>query len=105
MKKLNRAEEFASYLQENQYVLVQFGTESCAPCKSIECKLNQWNRTCLLYVSVDKFIELCGQNQVYTAPTLRFYRYSKCMLEVSGYFSLDAFLMQIERILALDSNS
>ena len=102
MKHITSEAEYASFLENNLYALIQFGTSMCAPCQAIEARLDVWNQVPCLYISTNDFSKLCAQNQVYTAPTLRFYRKGKCLLQVSGYFSLDEFLQQIQRILEWD---
>ena len=101
MTILEHQEEFDAAIQTHPIVIVQFGANTCAPCKALQNRIEVWTRAhpdiCHIYVSVEDFRELGAQLGVFTVPTIFVYAEGKLTLRQSGYFSLDEMLQQIEK--------
>lgn len=101
METLNNQEALQAAIQQNQILILQFGSESCAPCKALQNRLKTWNQAhpavCYAYVTVSQLPELCAQMGVFTVPTIFVYVDGKLTIQQSGYFSLDQMLDQIEK--------
>ena len=100
MELLSGPRTLQDAVRSRSIVLVQFGAESCAPCKALQAKIKTWNQTCPevchLYVDAAEFPEVCAQLGVFTVPTIFVYVEGKLTLQQSGYFSLDHMLRKIE---------
>ena len=97
MEIVQNQEALQAAIQQNQILILQFGSESCAPCKALQNRLKAWNQAhpvvCHAYVTVSQMPELCAQMGVFTVPAIFVYVEGKLTLQQSGYFSLD----QIEK--------
>lgn len=82
-------------------VIVQFGAESCNPCKAIKNKIECWNKEHqnieYIYVPTEESQEMCGQMGIFTVPTIFVYVAGKLTLRESGYFSLTDILKKAEQ--------
>lgn len=72
------AEEFKKAIQSGQPVLVDFGANSCMPCRQIrpilkEVKQEYTGKAHVLVIDVYKFKELAGEHRVQLIPTLIFF--------------------------------
>lgn len=101
METLNNQDALQVAIQENQILILQFGSESCAPCKALQNRIKAWNQehpdVCHVYVSVAELPELCAQMGVFTVPTIFVYVDGRLTIQQSGYFSLNQVLEQIEK--------
>ncbi len=101
MEILNRQESLQEAIRQNQILILQFGSESCAPCKALQNRIKTWNQehpaVCHAYMTVDELPELCAQLGVFTGPTIFVYVEGKLTIQQSGYFSLNQVLDQIEK--------
>lgn len=101
MEIIQNQEALQAAIQHNRIVIVQFGSESCAPCKALQNRIKAWNQShpdvCHVYVSVAELPELCAQMGIFTVPAIFVYVDGKLTLQQSGYFSLDQMLDQIEK--------
>lgn len=101
MEIIQNQEALQDSIQHNRIVIVQFGSESCAPCKALQNRIKAWNQehpdVCYVYVTVTELPELCARMGVFTVPTIFVYVEGKLTLQQSGYFSLDQMLDQIEK--------
>ena len=101
MKMIENQEALQKILRTHQIVVVQFGSECCAPCKSLQNKIMTWNQehpsVCHAYVSVDDLKQLSAQMEVFTVPTILVYVEGRLTIRQSGYFSLEQILEQTER--------
>ncbi len=82
-------------------VIVQFGAESCNPCKAIKNKIECWNKENqnieYIYVPTEESQEMCGQMGIFTVPTIFVYVAGKLTLRESGCFSLTDILSKAEK--------
>ena len=92
-------EQLLEFIESHEFCIIQYGSETCNPCVSLHYKLETQKDIPFQYVSVDENRELCAQRNILTVPALQFFADGKCMLEKSGYFSLDEFLDRIDWIL------
>ncbi len=101
MEILSSQEALQAAIRQNQILILQFGSERCAPCKALQNRIKAWNQerpaVCHVYVTVDELPELCAQMGVFTVPTIFVYVDGKLSLQQSGYFSLNQVLEQIEK--------
>lgn len=96
--------------RKNDIFIVQFSSETCAPCTSIRVRIDAWlkelpsemaQHIASRHVSIDENPEMAAQNQVLSFPTVVVYVYGKETIHESGYFSLDNVFDRIERYLKL----
>ncbi len=84
---------------QNQILILQFGSESCAPCKALQNRIKAWNQEHPavehVYVTADERPEPCTQMGVFTVPAIFVYVEGKLAIERSGYFSLEQMLAQV----------
>ncbi len=101
MKILSSQEALQEAIRQNQILILQFGSDSCAPCKALQNRIKAWNQehpsVCHAYVTVSELPELCAQMGVFTVPTIFVYVDGKLTIQQSGYFGLNQVLAQIEK--------
>ena len=101
MEIVQNPETLQAAIQQNQILILQFGSESCAPCKALQNGLKTWNQAhpgvCHAYVTISQMPELCAQMGVFTVPAIFVYVEGKLTLQQSGYFILDQMLVQVEK--------
>ncbi len=101
MEILNSQHALQAAIRQNQILILQFGSDSCAPCKALQNRIKAWNQEhpsiCHAYVTVGELPELCAQMGIFTVPTIFVYVDGKLTIQQSGYFSLDQVLRQIEK--------
>lgn len=101
MIEIQDAQALESSIQQNQIIIVQFGSENCGPCKALQNRIKTWNLShpsvSHAYITVSQLPELCAQMGVFTVPTIFVYVEGKLTTQQSGYFSLDQMLVQVER--------
>ena len=101
METMNNQDALQAAIQQNQILILQFGSESCAPCKALQNRIKTWNQShpdvCHVYATVSEMPELCAQMGVFAVPTIFVYVEGKLTIQQSGYFSLDQMLDQIEK--------
>ena len=105
MKQLTSMEDYRQKKATLPCLLLQFGTNACAPCHAIQYKLDEWQKTHpeveTLYVPLEQFPALAAEEGIFAAPTLLFLVEGKLTLRESGYFSLSFFLERAERYISL----
>lgn len=101
MELLETQEALQAAIQTRPMVIVQFGTESCAPCKALQHKIAIWNQShpavSHIYIPAADFPALCAQMGVFTVPAIFVYVDGRLSLQQSGYFSLEQLLKQVEK--------
>ena len=92
-------------VQTHSIVIVQFGAESCAPCRALQNRIQSWNRehpaVGHVYVTVADFPQMCAQMGVFTVPTIFVYVEGRLTMQQSGYFSLAQILQRTEKYLLM----
>lgn len=107
MKNLENELELKKLISQEKILLVQFGTNSCAPCFSLKNKIDSWefiDKIKSIYVSIEKFPEIAAQENIFTAPTIEVFIEGKLSIRKSGYFSLEEILSKIKYYLELFEN-
>ncbi len=94
-------ESLQEQLQGEKTVIVQFGSETCNPCKAIQSKIMDWIKNYpqieYIYIPVEDAAEMCAQMGVFTVPTIFVYVEGKLTLRESGYFGLTELFNKIEQ--------
>lgn len=92
-------------LAQHHVVILQYGSESCAPCHAIRQKIDRWQRehseALALYVSVDDHVAFAAQQGVLSVPTVIAYVGGQEVAHKAGYFSLDEIFSRVEHCLGL----
>lgn len=105
MEVLKSAEHLQRMLQKETILILQFGSESCAPCHALRCKLDAFcqnhKKVTGRYVPIEEFKKLAAQESVFTVPTILVYVQGRLALQESGFFSLESLLQRIERYIDL----
>lgn len=105
MKILESIEAYEKVRAQSRFLLVQFGTDACAPCHAIQHKLGAWLETQptvqSFYIPLEQFSALAAEEGIFSSPTLLFFAEGKLTLRESGYFSLNEFLEKAERYLQM----
>lgn len=107
LRELAPGEQLEDIIASSPLALLQFGTQSCAPCGALHQKIDSWLDErekvpghlplAAVYIPLDEHPALAAQADVLSAPTLRFYADSQLWAEAAGYFSLEQFLARAER--------
>lgn len=101
MERIRSQEALQAAIRKNQILILQFGSENCAPCKALQNRIEAWNQEhssiCYAYVSLSDLSELCAQMGVFTVPAIFVYVEGRMTIERSGYFSLEQMLARIEK--------
>lgn len=98
MRKINK-EEFNVLTKKEGIVLIDFFANWCGPCKMLTPVLEQFaEKTAgeveIYKVDVDENLELCGQFNISSIPTLLFFKNGNLIFKELGFRSLD-YLMEI----------
>lgn len=97
--------DFEELLRGNRAVVLQYGSETCAPCHALKLKIDSWQQehpeVLALYISIDGHARLAAQNGVLSVPSVVVYVDGHEMIKESGYFSLDHILDRTERYLSM----
>lgn len=109
MQEWKMTSKFEEEKRKNTICIFLFGSSQCMPCQAIKNKIDQWkketeirkNKVNTFYISVNSYLDVAAQENVFTVPSLLVYVQGKRTIEVSGYFSLDQVFDQIERYLQL----
>ncbi len=103
IKVLLQTEQVSNLIKNHPFVLLQIGSEHCAPCHTISQKLDKWNQKNsnveVRYVPIEKYPEMTAQMGIYSVPTILTYVDGKLYQRESGYFSLDQLLDRFTRMI------
>ena len=93
MQALQAHEDLAQLKAQSQLLILQFGRPQCAPCASLALRLDEWAQShpqaTLRYIDLGQWPQVAAQEQILSAPTLRY-------LQEAGYFSLDLLLDKLD---------
>ncbi len=106
MLDLKKDEYIKELIDKSQILILQFGSDTCAPCKAIRHRIDLWNedlkgKVKSRYIPIEEFPELSAEHGIFSAPTILVYVMGKMTIRESGYFSLDEILSKIERYIEL----
>ena len=105
MEQLASTEQYQTMIQENNVLLVQFGTHTCAPCGAIRRKIDSWcalhPRCRSVYVPLEQYQALAAGEGVFSVPTILVFIQGCLTIRESGYFSLEELFTRLQRYLTL----
>ena len=100
MKRIEKTEEFDSFISSKKPVIVVFSTHDCATCKpvkeKVEKKLTQVETA---EVFLDDLAELAGRLSIFNVPTVCIYLESKELYRFIRVFSMDEIEEKLNRVL------
>ncbi len=101
MEILKQESGLDSRIQSENILIVQYGSQGCAPCHALRKKLadyvNTFPEVSAIYIPTEDFPELAAQAGVFTVPTILVYVRGKLTIRESGYFSLQSILSKIDQ--------
>lgn len=99
MITLKSEENLEKYINENNILIVEYTTNICSACSSIEYKIDKYieknEDVGGILVPLEMFPFLSSQKNIFSAPTIEVYINQKLTVRKSGYFSLDEILGKI----------
>ena len=102
MKEMTPEDNPAKIIAQSSLCVFLFGAKTCAPCAAIKRKIDEWMsdhpKAVSYYVDVEAFPEFCAQSGVYSVPSVRIFMDGLCVIEKSGYFSLEEIFVSIRRL-------
>lgn len=106
MKDLKKNENITELIDKSEILILQFGSDTCAPCKALRQRIDLWNEDLdekieTRYIPIEKFPDISAEHGIFSAPTVLVYVMGKMTIRESGYFSLDEILGKIERYIGL----
>ena len=103
MKELT--ENLAKMIAGTDVLLLQFGEETCAPCRAIRLKLDRWLSerpgVQARYVDIPSHMEESAQMGIFSAPAVMAFLDGQMAVRESGYFSVDNLLARLDRYLKI----
>ncbi|MCH3951585.1 MAG: thioredoxin family protein [Acidaminococcus sp.] len=100
---LSGAWKLPQLIADNDCLVIQFGTQTCSPCRAIASKLQMWSRKHpefnVVYVPMEKHLQQSVQMGVLSAPTLLTYIDGQLTRRECGYFSLERALSKTEKLM------
>lgn len=101
MKEMTHKDNPAMILAQSSLCVFLFGSKTCAPCAAIRKKIDEWiteyPQAVSYYIDVEAFPKFCAQSGVYSVPSVRIFMDGLCVIEKSGYFSLEEIFMNVRR--------
>ena len=112
MRDLAQGEHLDALIATTPALLVQFGSESCAPCSALRRRCDLWlerhPEVAGLYVDVEAHQRAAAQFGILSVPAIVVFFEGKRYVERCGYFSLDEALdttrRHLEDFLAMRQN-
>ncbi len=105
MNHIQSDETVEELIEQNPYLILQFGSDTCNPCHAISKKLDDWQQThpnvVMRYIPLENYGEEAAQMDVFTAPTVITYIEGKILTKDSGYFGVSSILKKMEDTIAL----
>lgn len=106
MKDLKKNENITELIDKSEILILQFGSDTCAPCKALRQRIDLWNEDLnekieTRYIPIEEFPYISAEHGIFSAPTVLVYVMGKMTIRESGYFSLDEILGKIERYIRL----
>lgn len=93
MKIWNKELSFDEVIKNNNIVILEFGSELCGACKSIDYKLSNWLDEIGgiegYYVPSEENMELAASLGIFTSPVVLVYVDGKLAIREAGYFGLE----------------
>ena len=92
MIEVQTAEEFEKLLKENKKVVVDFYSEQCGPCKSLEPVFEQLaekykDKAVFAKVDVLKLPQIADKYRVFGIPTIIIFENGEAVARTTGFYS------------------
>ncbi len=102
MKNIASKEDFQKLKTEKSAVLFYFSQANCSVCKALLPKIEsiiekKFPKIEVLYINTIEQPELCGQERIFSIPTILVYFEGSEFYRKSRHFGTDEFIAQIER--------
>ncbi len=105
MNEIKSIEQLHNFIKQDGLVIVEVASKTCAPCISIQRKIEAWAEQypdiATAYLEIESVPQAAGELQVFTAPAVLVYMDGKLCVNEAGYFSLDEVFQQIERYMSM----
>ena len=88
VKHLENSADFTKEIEKG-FILVDFYTEWCGPCKMLAPVLEEIDYIDVLKIDADKFMDLAQKFGIMSVPTLCFFKDGKLKERVIGYKNAD----------------
>ena len=96
--------EYQTLKEQEKFSLFLFGSQACAPCKTIKEKITIWSEThpqvFTGYISIDNDISLAAQENILGAPAILVFVEGKEAIRKIGYFSLEEVFTALDRYIS-----
>lgn len=106
MRQLKSAEEYRELKEREGWVLLQYTSAACGPCASLRVRIEDWQREHpqveTAGVPIEHLAECAAQDGIFTVPAIAIWYSGRCLLQESGYFSLDRLLAKLQRLLQME---
>ena len=100
MKRIEKTEEFDSFISSKKPVIVVFSTHDCATCKPVKEKVEKkFTQVETAEVFLDDLAELAGRLSIFNVPTVCIYLESKELYRFIRVFSMDEIEEKLNRVL------
>ena len=104
MRIIQTLTEYQMIKEKEKFSLFLFGSQACAPCKTLKEKIMLWSssHTQVLtnYVSIDNNISLATQENIFGSPAILVFVEGKEAIRKIGYFSLEEVFTALERYIS-----
>ncbi len=105
MLNLGNGEDLTQLAEENEVLILEFGSEACPPCGALRGRIDTWlihhPGVTGRYVSIERYVEQSAQFGVLSTPTVLAYVKGSLVVSARGYFSLDLALERLERAMRI----
>ena len=94
-------EEVQKAIRENPLVVIQLGSETCAPCAAIRQKTDSCCRRNSLpfyYLDAETFSAFAAAESLFSVPAVLVYTEGQLSLRECGYFSLEEIFRKVDRL-------
>lgn len=97
----NKENSIEDVIKKDKIVILEFGSEVCGACKSINYKLSNWieEREGIVgyYIPVEDNMELAAELGIFSSPVVMVYVEGALTIREAGYFGLEQILKDILR--------
>ena len=103
MKSLEKDFNYKDISSRKGMVVLEFGMETCGPCKALKEKLDKWGEShedvFIRYVPVEDNLKLALELKFTQTPIIQVFLDGKLFIQESGIFSLEEIIDRMERLL------
>ena len=103
MKSLEKGLNYEDVKARKGMVVLEFGMETCGPCKSLKEKLDKWGEShedvFIRYIPVEENLKLALELKFTQTPIIQVFVDGKLFIQESGIFSMEETIDRMERLL------